>query len=169
MKLQTMKTALPIFLMTTVSIIYVSTGCSKGNSYGSGNNNMDANMTNITKAAWIYDTAGVGTDNSGTIAFALPAGVLKDCQKEDTLYFKSDGTGTENQGPMKCDTTKTKPINFNWSFTANETMITSSDSLFSGFGGNITITSLTTTQLHLLKQVTVSGVPVIVDLYLKHP
>jgi hypothetical protein len=170
MKLQTMKRALLIVIVISVSIVYMSTGCSKGSSYGSNGNNMDANMTNITKAAWIYDTAGIGTDNSGTIALALPPNTIKDCQKEDTIYFKSDGTGTQAQGPLKCDTSNTKPVNFTWTFTNNETMLNSSDSLFSGFGGSITITSLTSTQLHLLKQVTVPSVgPVILDLYLKHP
>jgi hypothetical protein len=131
---------------------------------------MDQNMIYITQAGWIYDTAGVGSDNSGNISFALPAGVIKPCQQDDTLYFKSDGTGTENPGPISCDTTKpSKPVPFTWSFNSTENMINSSDSLFSGFGGSITITSLTATQLHLLKQVTVSGLPVILDLYLKHP
>jgi hypothetical protein len=164
-----MKRALLFLFLIPALLVYMSTGCSKGSSSNNNNPPMDANMTLITQAAWIYDTAGVGSDNSGTIVYPIPAGVIKDCQKEDTLYFKSNGTGVEDQGPLKCDTTNTSPIPFTWSFNTGENMITSSDSLFSGFGGSITITSLTSTQLHLLKQVTVSNVPVIVDLYLKHP
>jgi hypothetical protein len=164
-----MPTTKSIFFLATAALLIVVIGCSKNSSYGSNNQGPDANTTLITQAAWIYDTSGIGANTSGAISFALPPGVLKPCEKDDTLYFKSDGTGTENPGPLACDTTAPKIVHFNWSFTANETAITSSDSLFSGFGGTITITSLTQTQLHLLKQVTVSGLPVILDIYLKHP
>ncbi|HTQ26489.1 MAG TPA: hypothetical protein VMI35_00100 [Puia sp.] len=164
------KTFFIVFLLPA-SILYMTTGCSKSGSSNNGNNNNeDANMKLITAGPWIYDTAGVGADNSGTIVYALPPGTIKDCQKEDTLYFKSDGTGTEVQGPLKCDTSNTKPVTFTWAFNSQENMLTSSDTLFASFGGSITITSLTSTQLHLLTQVTVSGnLTVPVNLYLKHP
>lgn len=164
-----MPTTKAIFLLSASALLLIVLGCSKGSSNYNNTQGQDANMTNITKAAWIYDTAGIGSDNSGTISFALPAGVLKDCEKQDTLYFKSNGTGTENSGPVPCDSTAPKVVPFTWTFNSGENMINSSDSLFTGFGGSITITSLTATQLHLLKQVKVSGLPVILDLYLKHP
>jgi hypothetical protein len=127
-----------------------------------------SNMTLITQSAWKYDTAGVGSDNSGTIAFALPQGTIKDCERDNILYFKSDGTGSQDEGPTKCDSASPQTVPFTWSFNANQTAITSSDSLFSSFSGSITITSLTQTQLHLMKTVTVQSIPVIVDIYLKH-
>src|SRR5215469_9127702 len=130
-----MPTTKSIFFLAAATLLVIVMGCSKNSSYGN-NQGQDANMTNITKAAWIYDTAGVGADNSGAISFALPAGVLKPCQLDDTLYFKSDGTGTENSGPIACTPPSPKIVNFTWSFNSNETMINSSDSLFSGFGGS---------------------------------
>jgi hypothetical protein len=146
-----------------ISVLMVS--CSKKTNSSQGSN---MNMTLLTSAAWTYDTAGIGDDSSGTIVTGLPPGILQQCQKEDTLYFYNNGTGAENSGPLKCDSTSPESTPFTWSFNNSETAITSSDSLFAGFGGSITITSLTSTQLHLLKVVTVQTIPFIVDIYLKH-
>jgi hypothetical protein len=125
-------------------------------------------MQLITQASWKYDTAGIGADNSGTIVTSLPPGIIKDCQKDNTITFMSNGTGTEDEGPTKCDSASPQTTNFTWSFAANQTEIVSTDSLFVAIGDTLTITSLTTTQLHLLRQLVIQNIPVILDLYLKH-
>lgn len=149
-----------IFCLSFFFLVFIA--CSKKSS------TQKSNMELITQTSWKYDTAGIGADSSGTIITALPSGVLKACQTDNIITFKSDGTGTEDEGPTKCDSASPQTVAFNWSFNANQTAIISSDSLFAGFGGTITITSLTETQLHLLKTVTVQSFPVILDLYLKH-
>jgi hypothetical protein len=166
---QTMKKPNFPLLPSAILLFFLVAACGKSNSSGSGQNNTDANTTLLTQQAWVYDTAGIGIDNSGTIVLGLPPNLLSPCQTDDTLYFKANGTGTENQGPIACNPPTAQSISFQWSFNAQENMITSSDSLFTGFGGSITITSLTATQLHLLKTVQESGSSYIVDLYLKHP
>lgn len=138
--------------------------CNKKNT-GSTQN---MNMTLMTQASWKYDTAGIGNDSSGVIVTALPTGVLKDCEKDNIFTFHSDSTGIDDEGATKCDSTSPQTTPFTWTFNANQKAIVSSDSLFSGFGGYITITVLTSTQLHLMKDVTVQGIPFIVDIYLKH-
>jgi hypothetical protein len=125
-------------------------------------------MTLITQASWKFDTAGLGNDSSGVIVTALPPGLLLDCQKDNIFTFNSDGTGVDDEGPTKCNPASPQTTPFTWSFNANQNAIVSSDSLFSGIGGTITITLLTSTQLHLMKDVTVQGIPFIVDIYLKH-
>jgi len=152
-----------ISLLAILSVCFILAGSCKKNS-----SSPPSNMTLITQSSWKYDTAGVGSDNTGTIAFALPPGTIKDCEKDNILTFKSDGTGTQDEGPTKCDSASPQIVPFTWSFNANQTALTSSDSLFAGFSGSITITKLTQTQLHLMKTVTVQSVPVIVDIYLKH-
>jgi hypothetical protein len=152
-----------LYFLSFLSACFILAGSCKKNS-----TSPPSNMTLMTQASWKYDTAGVGSDNSGTIAFALPQGTIKDCEKDNILNFKSDGTGSQDEGPTKCDSASPQTVPFTWSFNANQTAITSSDSLFSGFSGSITITSLTQTQLHLLKTVTIQSIPVIVDIYLKH-
>ena len=149
-----------MFCLFLLSLFLIN--CSKKSSSGV------SNTTLITKEAWIYDTAGIGIDSSGTIVSPIPPGVLQACEKEDTLYFYANETGAENAGPIKCDSTSPQSTPFTWSFNSSQNAIISSDSLFSGFGGSISITSLTTTQLHLLKVITVQTIPFIVDIYLKH-
>jgi hypothetical protein len=161
----------PLFLLSLglIAWMLIITGCAK-NSYSSNTTYDTTNMTFLTQQAWIYDTAGIGSPpNPDTIAAALPLGVITPCQTDDTLYFNTNGTGTENQGPIACTPPVQQSTSFQWSFNAQQNMITSSDSLFTGFGGAITITSLNATQLHLLKTVTVAGFPVTIDIYLKHP
>jgi hypothetical protein len=159
-----MKKTIKPFLLFASFVWLLSLACSKKGSSIKPPSNMDL----ITQSSWKYDTAGIGSDNSGTIVLALPAGTIKDCQKDNIITFKSDGTGTEDEGPIKCDSLSPQTTPFTWSFNASQTQITSSDSLFTGVGGAITITSLTQTQLHLLKSVTIQSVPVILDIYLKH-
>lgn len=127
-----------------------------------------SNMALITQSGWFYDTAGIGDDSSGVIVTAPPPGLIQQCEKEDTFYFYSNNTGAENAGPIKCDSAGPASTPFTWNFNSSQNAIISSDSLFSGVGGSITITSLTTTQLHLLKVITVQQIPIIVDIYLKH-
>jgi|HubBroStandDraft_2_1064218.scaffolds.fasta_scaffold886970_1 hypothetical protein len=132
------------------------------------NNPPKSNMTLITQAAWKYDTAGIGDDSSGVIVSPPPPGLVKACEKDNIFYFNADGTGSEDEGPTKCDSTSPQTVAFTWSFNASQNAINSSDSLFAGIGGSITITSLTETQLHLSKVVTVQNIPFIVEIYLKH-
>jgi hypothetical protein len=147
-----------LFLITTGLV-----SCSKNSSSSTA----VSNMTLITQSAWVYDTAGIGEDSSGVISSALPV-ALPECQKEDTFYFYTNGTGSENAGPMKCDSAGPESTPFNWSFNASQNVISTTDTLFSGFSGNISITSLTETQLHLLTVVLVDNIPFTVDIYLKH-
>jgi Lipocalin-like domain len=132
------------------------------------NNPQVSNMTLITQAAWKYDTAGIGDDSSGVIVAPPPPGVVKDCEKDNIFYFNTNGTGTEDEGATKCDSTSPQTVAFTWSFNGNQNAINSSDSLFAGIGGSISITSLTATQLHLSKVISVQNIPFIVEIYLKH-
>ncbi len=146
----------------------IMTGCGKSNSTSNSSNDT-TNTTYLTQQAWIYDTAGLGTPNSDVIAAALPANQISPCQTDDTVYFNSNGTGSENQGPIACTPPVAQSTAFQWSFNAQQNMITSTDSLFTGFGGAITITALNSTQLHLQKTLSVGGFPVTIEIYLKHP
>ena len=157
-----MKSSL-IYLSLVLALFVLAISCKKNDTTQQPNN-----MSLITQASWKYDTAGVGADSSGTIVFALPPGTIKDCQRDNILTFKSDSTGTNDEGPTKCNQASPQTVPFTWSFSANQKALFSTDSLFSGVGGSFAITSLTQTQLHLLKTVTVQNTPVILNVYLKH-
>ncbi len=125
-------------------------------------------MQLLTQSVWKYDTAGIDANSDGVIDAALPPGYVQDCDKDNLLTFNSDSTGTEDEGPTKCDTASPQTTAFTWSFNSDQTVITSTSALFNGVGGDFTINTLTDTQLHLGKSVIVSGITVNLAIYLKH-
>jgi hypothetical protein len=59
----------------------------------------------ITSAAWKYESAGIDSDNNGTIDIPIPAtglGSLPACQTDNVSTLVSNGTGTVDEGPTKC-------------------------------------------------------------------
>jgi hypothetical protein len=144
-------------------VIFIMNSCSKKSS-STGQTKIQL----LTASAWKYDTAGLDANGDGTIDDALPNGVIPACVTDNTLVFNSDSTGTENEGAINCDTTGVQSASFTWSFNTAQTVINFPDSVFGPFGGTVNITSLTTTQLHLEKAITESGLTFNVAVYLKH-
>jgi hypothetical protein len=131
----------------------------------------DASRTElITSAAWKYDKAMVDSDSDGDGDIDVPAGTVDECEADNTLTFKTDGTGVINEGATKCDSGDPQTVNFTWTFTNNETTINIPVGVFPGFSGDVKILSLTSTKLQLQKVVTVPGIPLPVNLIvdLKH-
>lgn len=121
----------------------------------------------ITSAAWKYENAGLDVNKDGFIDTAVPAGFLVDCDKDNTITFKSDGTGTLDEGATKCDPGNPQTSAFTWSFKNNETMLNFPTAIFTGISGDISILKLTSTELDLSKEVNIGGpttVNVIVEL-----
>jgi hypothetical protein len=145
-------------------IFFSINGCSKSSS----NSTSQTKLQLLTAGSWRYDTAGIDLNGDGTIDQALPNGVIPACVTDNTLTFTSDSTGTEDEGATKCDSASPQTSNFKWSFNASQTAINFPDSVLGSFGGTVSITSLTATQLHLEKPVTESGIMVNVAVYLKH-
>jgi len=128
----------------------------------------ETNMQLITSATWIYDTAGIDANNSGTITTAIPSGIIKPCDTDNTLTFYTNGTGVENDGLVKCSASTPQTTSFTWTFNSGQTQINIPDTLFNVITGAVNIISLTSTQLHLEKQVTYNGLPFLVAVYMKH-
>ena len=110
----------------------------------------------LCSAAWKYDTAGIDADNNGSIDAALPAGYVQDCKKDNIVSFKSDGTGTSDEGASKCNAGDPQTSSFTWSFINNETGMNFPQQVFTGFDGDVNLKSLTSTQMILMKQVSIS-------------
>jgi hypothetical protein len=154
-----------IYILSAIVITGVLLGCSKNNA---GGTTPKTKTELLTQSSWKYDTAGIDANNDGIIDAALPAGYIKDCDRDNVLTFKNDSTGTVDEGPSKCDTASPQTTSFNWSFNSTQTVITSTSQLFSGIGGDFTVHSLSETEFHLGKTVTVSGISINLALYLKH-
>ena len=113
----------------------------------------------IASSAWKYNDAKIDSDNNGTGDVALPAGVVESCQTDNTILFASNGTGTVDEGPTKCNATDPQKIPFTWNLASNESVINFSSAVFAGVGGDFKIISLTETELILSKQLTVPPIP----------
>ena len=113
----------------------------------------------ITSSSWKYNDAKIDLDNNGTGDIPLPAGFIEPCQTDNTITFTSNGSGTVNEGALKCDVADPQTIPFTWSFTSNETMINFSSAVFAGIGGDFKIISLTETELIISQQVTIPPAP----------
>jgi len=113
----------------------------------------------VTSSAWKYNDAKIDSDNNGTGDLALPAGLVEACQTDNTLTFTTNGNGTVDEGPTKCDAADPQTIPFTWNFASGETVINFSSAVFAGVGGDFKIISLTSTELILSKQLTVPPIP----------
>lgn len=105
----------------------------------------------LTQSSWRFGAATVGgTDVSG---------FLQACQKDNTMIFLAAGTGTLNEGPMKCNGSDPQTTPFTWSFSSGETLLNISATLFTGGSNTFTIVALNETQLVLSQIITVGGSP----------
>ena len=137
-------------LYAAISIFFISSfiiACKKN----SDNNNTPKTKTELISASvWKFDNAKVsGVDISG---------LLDDCDKDNTVTFVSNGSGTADEGPAKCNSGDPQTISFTWTFENNETTIQATAPLFPGGNGTFTIVTLTDTQLVVSQDITVSGV-----------
>lgn len=97
----------------------------------------------LTAQVWKISTVGLDIDKNGTVDFPYP---LEDCDKDDKFTFKTGGTGTADQGTLKCDAADPQTTDFTWAFKSNETILNVSipNSLLTG---DMTIKTLDTSTL----------------------
>jgi hypothetical protein len=127
----------------------------------------------ITKSAWKYESAGIDSDNNGTIDIPIPAsglGSLPACQTDNVSTLVSNGTGTVDEGPSKCAPADPQSAPFTWAFQTNETEINFSGAVVAGQSGVFKIITLNDINLVLSQKRTVPGFtsPVTVIATLKH-
>ncbi|HPG12611.1 MAG TPA: lipocalin family protein [Chitinophagaceae bacterium] len=92
-------------------------------------------------------TTGSWKFNSATSSGIDVSGALQSCQKDNIYTFVAGGTGTADEGATKCDPADPQTSAFTWAWLSNETMLQLSASFFSGTTGDVTIVSLTDTEL----------------------
>jgi hypothetical protein len=121
----------------------------------------------ITKAAWKYQDAGADIDKNGTIDLSISS-QLQECEKDNTLTLKADGTGTLDEGATKCDPSDPQSSNVSWSFSNNETLLNFTGAGILGISGQFKILSLTETALSFSKDTTLNGTAISLLIQLKH-
>jgi hypothetical protein len=119
----------------------------------------------ITQASWKLDVAGIDQDKDGDIDVTITS-QIPSCMADNTLTLASNGSGTVDEGTVKCNASDPQTSPVTWSFTNNETTLNMNSS-FVGMGGQSKILALTTTSLSLSKDSTLpffGNVAVIVNL-----
>jgi hypothetical protein len=151
------KTALysgTVLLLASVFVI----ACKKDSD--SNNNNTGKTKTElITSSTWKFDNAKIGTTDI--------SGFFDDCDKDNTVTFVSNGTGTADEGATKCDAADPQTTPFNWNFENNETSIHTTTPLFPGTG-DFKINALSDTQLAVARDTLILGITQSIVITLTH-
>jgi hypothetical protein len=157
-----------VIFLSSVAMALFTIGCSKDND---GKDGTSERMQLITSAAWKYDNAKIDYDKNGTPDMDLPPGLLEDCDKDNIITFKSDGTGTIDEGATKCDVGNPQSVNITWEFKDDAKVINIPQNIFGNISGDAQIKTLTAAKLTLVKEVHVDD-PVPADVHvildLKH-
>ena len=103
----------------------------------------------ISASSWKFDNAKVGGNDVSAF--------LKVCEKDNILVFNANGSGTIDEGATKCNAGDPQSRPFTWAFLTNETLIQINTALFAGGTGNITLITLTETQLVGSQDITVNN------------
>src|SRR3954470_20757585 len=96
----------------------------KKNSDDNNNNTSKSKTDLITASQWKFDNA--------TLSGVDVSGLFDDCEKDNTVTFLSNGSGTIDEGVTKCDDSDPQTVNFNWNFDNSETTIHTTTPLFPG-------------------------------------
>lgn len=143
--------------------LVISFGCKKGSS--------KSRTELITSATWKFESAAVDANMDGVAESPVPPGYLEDCDLDNTVLLKTDGSGVVDEGGTKCDLNNPQTIDITWTFKDNEKVINIPQTIFGSISGDAEIKILTESKLQLLKQITVNvGVPVTANVIidLKH-
>ncbi len=93
----------------------------------------------LTQGSWKFKSATVGgTDYSSS---------LQACQKDNIYTFLAAGTGTADEGPMKCNAADPQTSSLTWNWASSETILHISTVLFTNTSNDFTLISLSETEL----------------------
>jgi hypothetical protein len=154
------------YVFALVSIGFIVFSCNKDDD--DKKDDASTKVQLMTSATWKYDTAAIG-DNNGKPVSPLPPGAIENCEKDNIITFKSDSTGTLNEGTTKCDPGDPQTTSFKWWFKDNGAVLYSPDPIFGGLSGDVKVIELTATKLRVTKEVTIAPYPAVnIVLDLKH-
>jgi hypothetical protein len=152
-----------LFILTIIAIVFF--GCKKNDSSASSGGTTKTTL--ITQQSWVFNNAGLDPDKDGSINTDV-SGFVTPCLKDNTVNFESNGSGTSDEGPTKCNVGDLQSIPFSWDFANNETEININGNAVAGKGGRYKIISLTNTNLSLSKDTVYMSLSTTFIVNLKH-
>lgn len=130
-----MKNRFPSILTVLVLSLILVTGCNKDDDDTPAKTKTEL----LTASTWKYSSV----TTSGVDASAL----FEDCELDNTFTFATAGTGVADEGATKCDSGDPQTQSFTWGLVSSETILHLSSELYEGTGNDLTITTLSSTQL----------------------
>lgn len=109
---QTIRMTIQLAIPMTATLTLGS--CNKNHSTG---HDIDV----LTKASWKYEKAGFDSDEDGVFDALDPR--IAGCERDNTVIFRSDGTGSMQEGLIKCKPSDPDSLPFLWSFQDNDSTI----------------------------------------------
>jgi len=117
------------------------TACGDDSTDSTPSNNSQTDL--LTASAWIMTAATIDPPiEIFGVTFSDLYADMDDCDKDDLLIFNANMTGSNDEGPTKCDPSDPQSEAFNWEWAANETKLTYDSTTFD-------VTTLSTTELTL--------------------
>ena len=108
-----MKTILKLTVLSILSTLTFSS-CSKDS-----NTVAKSNTELLTQKNWKFEIYGLDENNNGTIEQSENS--MMPCEADDLFKFNANGTGVFTGGTIDCSLGEPATINFNWTFSNNET------------------------------------------------
>jgi len=123
-----------------------------------------SNTTYVTQSSWKIQSVGIDANKDGTVDYDATSS-LQACQLDNIYTFKSDGTGTTDEGATKCNSTDPQTTPFTWVFKNSEKVISGN---FGITNGDANISTLNDTNFVIWRDSTYASTPVRIYVTLKH-
>jgi len=115
----------------------------------------------LTQSSWKFKAAiASGTDVSNQDPPFAP------CRKDNIMAFTINGAGTISEGATSCSPAEN--TNFTWNFTNNESTLHFSAALYPNAPNDVTVVSVTETELIISFPYTVGSITVTVTVTFQH-
>lgn len=107
------------------------------------------------------------------ISATIPGGgsvrnFLEDCQKDNIYTFNADGSGSGDEGTLKCNAGDPQTAPFTWNFQTNETILFISTTLYTSGSNQFNIISISETSLVVEQFVNLLNIPAAVTFTFAH-
>ncbi len=152
------------FILILAGSLLLIAGCSKS---GSTTPPTKTKSDYIASSSWKYSQAGIDGDGNGTIDQPAPSSLVMPCLTDNTITFKSDKSGSIDEGASKCDAATPQVAPFTWALNSSDTL-TLSTPLLTGFGNSAKVREVTDSRLVLSNTISYSGFPVPIVVILVH-
>ena len=115
----------------------------------------------LTQSSWKFKAA---TANGSDVSNQNPP--FAPCRKDNIITFVISGTGTVSEGATACSPAEN--ASFTWNFTSDESMIHFSTALYPNAPNDVTVVSVSETELVISFPYTVGSITVTVIVTFQH-